>query len=803
MTPLEKCIRTAKLAGVPSDQVSRFINAKYIPLPWQWQFHADARHADETNGPVDIGLGGARGPGKSHAVLSQAAIDDCKRVANLKGLFLRQTGLAAKESFDDLVSKVLFGHVPYTKTGSVLKVGDNGRIVLGGFKDQNDIDKYIGIEYDFIIVEELNQLTKDKYEKLRGSLRTSKPNWRPRMYTSFNPGGIGHEFVRSRYVIPQRENRERDTRFIGSNYRSNPHLNKEYIEYLEALTGDLGMAWREGDWDRFAGQVFSEFSYDRHTIKPFIPRVGDTYMSIDWGYSEKSAFAAYLHKVVQMKTEDGQNFTRVITFKEWYGSQVNPEDWAERIYNDCIVMGVKPNKAIVDGAMLDKLQDGSVGIGKTMMKKWKELNKDVEWCPMVAANKNRIGRVAVVHNWLSSPKYVDKLGREKSDLPYWLITQNCPNLIRTLPLLTYDEHRVDDVDCFIAGTMIKTIHGNKPIELIKNGDMILTPIGYREAYICGEPKKSTITTIKLSNGKELTGTSYHKVYIRDKGLVELQNLKMFDILEEWNTTNLSKKLFTKVLNIDATLTDAIINLKQNTLNKDIQHFTVRYGLIIMARFLIITMSIILTTIRTITILKILPSLIKKNTLNFTTTKELTSRENLRNGETQKKEKALLKRTLIKCLTEILSGNYRAFIVENILGQNTRQKGTAAKSAKHSITARIIQYFVKYAGSHLYSREKRTHRPVHIVAVGNSGEEIVYRLRVKQAHLYYANGILCTNTSLEDHAYDSVGYFLYKVKFTAVKAGTHSYHIKSPTVQLQYNASNQQLAFDPKEFANRF
>lgn len=147
-----------------------------------------------------------------------------------------------------------------------------------------------------------------------------------------------------------------------------------------------------------------------------------------------------------MKTEDGQNFTRVITFKEWYGNQTNPDEWAERIYKDCIVMGVKPNKAIVDGAMLDKLQDGSVGIGKTMMKKWKELNKDIEWCPMVAANKNRIGRVAVVHNWLSSPKYVDKLGREKSDLPYWLITQNCINLIRTLPLLTYDEHRVNDVD---------------------------------------------------------------------------------------------------------------------------------------------------------------------------------------------------------------------------------------------------------------------------------------------------------------------------------------------------------------------
>src|ERR1035437_7828019 len=113
---LERCILTGAKAGCPRDQVDRLINSSYIPFPWQWAFHSAAREADKEGGPVDIGLGGARGPGKSHAVLSQVALDDCQRIQNLKCLFLRQTGSSAKESFDDLVSKTLRGHIVYEKT---------------------------------------------------------------------------------------------------------------------------------------------------------------------------------------------------------------------------------------------------------------------------------------------------------------------------------------------------------------------------------------------------------------------------------------------------------------------------------------------------------------------------------------------------------------------------------------------------------------------------------------------------------------------------------------------------------------
>lgn len=129
---LENCIATAKAAGCPQDQVRHFLEIGHIPLPWQWDFHSVARLADQPDGPVDIGLGGARGPGKSHSVLAQTGLDDCQRVKNLKGLFIRQTGVAAQESFDDLIEKVIVGRAIFKRSGSTLKFPNGSRIILGG-----------------------------------------------------------------------------------------------------------------------------------------------------------------------------------------------------------------------------------------------------------------------------------------------------------------------------------------------------------------------------------------------------------------------------------------------------------------------------------------------------------------------------------------------------------------------------------------------------------------------------------------------------------------------------------------------
>lgn len=443
-TEAENLVRTAFRAGVPQDQLETFLTRAYVPLPWQFRFHAAAREADKPNGPVDIGAGGARGPGKSHAVLAQIALDDCQRIPRLKGLFLRQTGKSASESFEDLIEKVLKGRIQYTYNSSknVLKFPNGSRILLGGFEDEGDIDKYVGIEYDIIAVEERNQLSGEKILKLKGSLRTSKPNWRPRMYSSFNPGGLGHLDVKETFVLPFRAGEEARTRFIPATYRDNlAYLNREYIEYLETLPGALGKAWRDGDWDSFAGQYFSEWNHEKHVVKPFeIPKSWKKYRAYDHGRTKPACCKWYAVDY------DG----RVWVYREFYAAGLNVDDCA--IHADtslCDVSCESNRKGIANE--INRLSEGETyeysvadpaifathGMvdkygGQTIAETFARRN--VFFLPW---SNRRVDGWNLMHQYLAHSETKEPLIRYFS---------TCYNSIRTTPALIHDERHPEDLD---------------------------------------------------------------------------------------------------------------------------------------------------------------------------------------------------------------------------------------------------------------------------------------------------------------------------------------------------------------------
>lgn len=429
---MERMVQTALNAGAPRDQVNQFAKCGYTPFPWQWEFHAGAREADNPNGPVDIGLGGARGPGKSHAVLSQVGLDDCQRVAGLKALFLRQTGVSAKESFEDVIDKALRGKVPFVFASNVLRFSNGSRILLGGFKDERDIDKYIGIEYDIIIVEELNQLTKERIDKLKGSLRTSKPNWRPRFYSSFNPGGKGHAWVRERYVIPYRNAMEDETRFYPSTYKSNVFLNKEYTDYLEGLTGDLGRAWREGEWDLFAGQYFAEWRHGIHVCDPYdIPDDWKRICALDYGYSAPASIGWYAIDY------DG----RLIRYKELYVTEHTGSQLAE-----AWVANTNPSEKIdyivCDPSFWAKKgeSDDALSTAEKFENRLRIVLKESERSapPLIRGNNDRIS------GWSAFREFLRPFEGEDEKLTALLqVFSTCTEFIRTVPALIYKEGTED------------------------------------------------------------------------------------------------------------------------------------------------------------------------------------------------------------------------------------------------------------------------------------------------------------------------------------------------------------------------
>lgn len=419
----ENLIQLAYQAKIPRDQLQRFLRFGYFPLKWALKFHAACREADTENGPVDIGAGGARGPGKSHAIFAQLTLDDCQRVPGLKGLFLRQTGKSADESFQDLVSTVLKGKVKYqyVATKGRLIFPNGSRVILGGFEHEDDIDKYVGIQYDVMALEERNQLSGDKILKLKGSLRTTKPNWRARMYSSFNPGNIGHADVKQTFVEPYQKKEELRTRFFPSTYKDNPFLRPEYIEYLNSLPGALGKAWRDGNFDTFEGQYFIEWDYDKHTVQPFkIPENWKRFRAYDHG---RSAPACCLWIALDY---DGN----VYVYRELYQKGQNVDELAGQIVSlsegENYEYSVADPSIFANQGMVDKF--GGQTIAETFSR------YGIMYIP---GSNRRVDGWNLMHQYLGWTEY------QNPKLRYF---KTCKDSIRTIPTLIHDDHKPEDLD---------------------------------------------------------------------------------------------------------------------------------------------------------------------------------------------------------------------------------------------------------------------------------------------------------------------------------------------------------------------
>ena len=398
--------------------------AGYVPQPMQLRVHAAARSCDLPDGPTQIGVGGARGPGKSHSVFAQAAIDDCQRFSNLKVLYLRKIQKNAKEQFEDL-RRLVLSHVKHEFTNGVLHFTETGsRMFLGHFRNESDIDQYLGIEYDLIVIEELTTLSKTKYQALLDSNRSSKPGFRPRIYATFNPGGIGHAWVKALFITPWRDKQETETRFVFGTVEDNVFNNPEYRKNLEKNTGWRLRAYRFGDWDIAAGQYFSTWHHgsivnENVRIMPGAP----VWCSLDYGF---------------------QHPTVVHLFSKFDGKiQVIDEYWRQK---KLVAENAAGIKAMLErhGLLVTSLREFVAGHDvfatrgnaseKTIAKEYED-----EGIKLSRANIDRINGAGRLLKLLGDPL------AEKPIQPQIEISDRCVRLIECLPQMQHDPHRPEDV----------------------------------------------------------------------------------------------------------------------------------------------------------------------------------------------------------------------------------------------------------------------------------------------------------------------------------------------------------------------
>lgn len=413
--------------GLPPDALDNFASGDYCPQPKQLQFHAACRAADAEDGPTQVGFGGARGPGKSHGLFAQTALDDCQRIDGLKCLYLRKIGKNAREQFDDLRRAVLrFTPHEFKTQSGTLHFPNGSRILIGHFNNESDIDNYLGLEYDLIAIEEATTLTESKYKALRDSNRTSKKNWRPRIYATTNPGGVGHVWFKKRFIEPARTGIETDTRFVFATVDDNVFVNKEYIKNLSENTGWKLKAYRFGDWDIAAGQYFTTYRHDVHTLEPdAIPKLdtdtAEYWGSLDYGWNHYTVFHLF------MKT-DGVTYV----IGEHSDRMQSIEYHAEQIHSLLERHGLDFSDLSTCVAGTDVFAQRGAKNAETIADQYEDAGIFLR-----PANTDRINGWARILKLLGDT--------ERGIEPKLKISRNCVRLIETLPILEHDPARPEDV----------------------------------------------------------------------------------------------------------------------------------------------------------------------------------------------------------------------------------------------------------------------------------------------------------------------------------------------------------------------
>ena len=427
MNEREVFVNAAIAAGCPEGQTRNFVAAKLWLQERQLVASAAARLCDHPDGPTAVGYGGARGGGKSHWMLSQLGADDCQRVAGLKCLLLRKVGKANLEAFEDLRRR-LFTRLPHEFSAfrGILTFANGSRIIAGHFQNEKDIDAYLGLEYDCIGLEEASQLTSRKFQDISTCCRSSKPNWRPRIYTTTNPGGVGHAWYRKRFVQPMLDRRESETRFIAARVGDNAFNNPEYRRILEGLTGWQKRAWLDGDWDIAAGQFFTQFRRDVHVVEDFDDaRAVEWFCAMDYGHVH--------YTVCLLGCRDGDGNTYVVDqhaerlwLPQRHAAAIKAMLARHRIGDRKLELG--DLKRFVAGADVFSRQSDGTTIASQYAK-----NGINPRC----ANMDRVNGWAEIMQGLGDV--------EGGVRPTLFIHKRCGRLIETLPALQHDPNRPEDV----------------------------------------------------------------------------------------------------------------------------------------------------------------------------------------------------------------------------------------------------------------------------------------------------------------------------------------------------------------------
>lgn len=313
-------------------------------------------------------------------------------------------------------------------------------------RNLDDPSKYMSTEFALEAIDELTMNDEGVFTNLRARLRwPGVPD--VKFIAGTNPGNKGHEWVKKRWVdkvYPKEEKEAEQFCYLRATVDDNPYIDPLYVQSLESLPPRVSKALREGSWDITEGQFFTEWDPDVHVIETIprsdLPSNWANFRSIDVS-GRNGTTSCHWYAL------DESGVVRV--YREYYFTGRDSDEHAEAIWymshpklgdND---YGVDENYkfTVMDSAAWSKMGDPET-TAEVYLRKWAELDAKHgvdSHNTLIPSDKNRVFGWDIMHSYLRW---------DEASKPKFFVMQNCPNMIRTIPLMQTDaKHgRIDDID---------------------------------------------------------------------------------------------------------------------------------------------------------------------------------------------------------------------------------------------------------------------------------------------------------------------------------------------------------------------
>lgn len=403
--------------------------------------------------------GGARGGGKTDALLAEAT--RWNQFPDYKCLFLRKTFPQLSEVMERAFKLYPQLGLKWEGERRLWRAYSGAFIQFGHCENEKDKYNYIGKEFHRIIYDQVERFTESQFQEINTTLRTTNPNIPTQVLASANPGGVGHGWVKNRWIKKCRPipngNKIYNADFniwwqplkAGQPYKDefnqiwqyypalvfqNPQVmdnDRKYVNKLLALKYEKREAYLWGNWDVFLGQFFQEWRDEIHVLRkkdvPKVPMHWDVLGACDY------ASSGWYFSLVAAITHNAE----IIILEEDYflGGSIRKKAYrAQRLIEKYPQM----KRWACPWDMFNETRDKDTEqvVGRIIDRFVKHIDKDCrKRVRFVKASKDRVAGWDLIR---------DGLSWSDGDKPWLYVMGDCRKLIETIPEQCYQDQESED-----------------------------------------------------------------------------------------------------------------------------------------------------------------------------------------------------------------------------------------------------------------------------------------------------------------------------------------------------------------------